>query len=239
MKYDVKLKEIEEQVLEGTAKMTTEEYLEVFNKLDEEERIKRLEYFISFLNYPKQKDLVNVEDYLKFIKKVIDESIPIQGLTKTEYLLYKDLEVGRLTVPSYKFLFQNLWQIKNMQLVNIDTVEFEDLYVSATIKDLIIAIDGKPSDTYVEFVLRSYTDKKKLDSYITKFKRSFYKRAGYEYLKEVNAKLHRKKGNYVDYKDIKVCDCIYNRDSNVVLVKIGVRDTYKVQPSDINLKKEA
>lgn len=227
------LDKIEAQELEGTQNLSTEEYLIVFNDLSEEEKLKRLKFFVECMNFPPQDDkLKTVEDYKDFIYNTITESLPYAKVDKKEINNWNDLRVGRLTVSSFKYLFSNLWQIESVQLLKCDNITIDDLLASITLKDVMLKPDGTPADAYIEFVLKAYVNKDLLSQRVKQFHTKFLDKAGYQYLCMVNKRLNRQPGSYVDYKDIRVCDFIYHKDSNNVLVKIGMKPNYKPNEED-------
>lgn len=227
------LDEIEAQELEGTQTLSTEEYLIVFNDLSEEEKLKRLKFFVKCMNFPPlDGKLKTVKDYQKFIYKTITESLPIDKVDKKEMNNWNDLRVGRLTVSSFKYLFSNLWQIESVQLLKCDNITIDDLLASIILKDVMLKPDGTPADAYIEFVLKAYVNKDLLEKRVKQFHTKFLDKAGYQYLCMVNKRLNRKQDSYIDYKDIRVCDFIYHKDFNNILVKIGMKPTYKPKEED-------
>lgn len=220
--------------------MTTDEYLKVFYNLSVEEQLNILKYFIDCLNLPVQsQQLQTVDDYRTFIFNIIVNAFPLQSVDKKDISIVKDLTVGRLTVSSFKFLKRNFWKIESTQLINFDTCTVDDLITFINLKDVPIQSNGVPADSYVEIVMRTFINKDKIEKKVKKEYKKFLDKAGYKYLCVVNKKLHRQKGNYVDYKDIRVCDFIYNKESSVILVKIGMKPEYKPLDSEIPKVKQS
>ena len=239
MKNKITLNMIENQVLEGTKDKNTDEYLAVFSLLPEEEKLKRYRFFIECIDFPNQDAYLKTSaDYADYISNLIQSAIPYDKLDSKDMSAWHDLKAGRLTVQSYKFLSMNLWMIHSTQLLKCKNCSFEDIIASITLKDVELKADGTPYDSYIEFVLKAFSDRKSLVSYVKKFQTTFIDKAGYLYLCKVNERLGRQKGNYVDYKDIRVCDYIFNTNGSLVMVKIGVKPDYVPQASDKPAKKK-
>lgn len=237
-KNKITIQTIEQQVIEETKGKSTEYYLSVFNGLSEEEKLNRYRFFIECLDFPNQDAYLKTSgEYADFIYQVITDGIPVDKVEPKDKNNWQDLRVGRLTVSSYKYLSLNLWMIHSTQLLKCKNCKLKDLLVSVNLREVAIKFDGVPYDAYIEFVLKSFKDKNKVASYVKKFQSAFIDKAGYQYLYRLNEKLGREEGNYVDYKDIRVCDYIYNKESNLVMVKIGVKPDYVPQEEDKPVKK--
>lgn len=237
-KNKITIRTIEQQVIEETKGKSTECYLSVFNGLSEEEKLNRYRFFVECMDFPNQDAYLKTSGaYAEFINRIITDGIPVDKVDSKDMDNWQDLRVGRLTVSSYKYLSLNLWMIHSTQLLKCKNCKFTDILASTNLRDVEIKADGVPYDAYIEFVLKAFKDKDMVASFVKKFHTSFIDRAGYLYLYRLNEKLGREKGNYVDYKDIRVCDYIYNKDSNLVMIKIGVKPDYVPQEEDKPIKK--
>lgn len=234
------LKEIAEQTLECTDGMTTLEYKQVFDLLGEEEKLKRLRFFIECIKFPCQDEYLKTsKEYEDFIEDIILSAKPRnKAMLDKDVALWQDLSVGRLNVNTYKFLTSNLWLIHSTQLLKCKNCSFESLMTSMDLRDLELKADGTPCDSYIEFVLKAFSDKDALAAYVKKYHTKFIDKAGYLYLYRLNEKLDRHKGNYVDYKDIRVRGYLYNKDSNLVMVKIGPKPEYKPLETERQVKRK-